>query len=1620
MIRADRAVTPDPRQTNVALVTINFDEPVNGLNVLDLTMTRGGDVISVLEQTLTQISPTQFTLSLSNVTGTDGLYVLTLNAATSNITDAAGNPLNADAIESWTRDAVAPTVDLVDVSPDPRSTTVGLVTIEFSEAVIGYNLADLSLTRDGSPVSLSGLTLNQTDSTHFTINLSSVTTIDGTYSLTLAAAGSGIADLAGNVLAANATDSWTRDSVAPTGDIVNVVPNPRIVPVNELLIEFSEPVTGFDIADLRLTLNGESLSLFNRIVLVDSASEYRLNVADYTISEGLYELTVIAAGSNIRDAAGSLLAGDVVRQWSQALVRPSAPLDNNNVANSVAEVAVNGTEVGTTAFSIDPAGGSISYSLINNAGGRFAINGLTGVVTVNNGSLINHDAAANHTITVLATSSLTGETSSNSFTINVANVAPATPSDVNSTANSVGEGASNGTLIGVTASSSDPAGGVVTFGLSDDAGGRFTINSSTGVVTVANGGLLNHDIITSHIITIVATDVGGMASSQNFTINVTNVAPITPTDVNGAANTLPENSANGTLVGVTASSSDPSGGTIAYSLSNNAGGRFTINAETGVVSVANGSLLDFESATSHSITAVATDAGGLTSSQNFTINLSDVAESLTIGVNDWGNGSLTLSRSGNTVRVRRTDTQAEVASAPINGITGVVITGRDVSDELVIDFAGGSPLAAGMTFNGAGGSDTVRMTAFVGSATSVNYTVATGGAATISVNADVFSTTNIERYLDSIAAADRAMSFNGGNDQLILTDVGTNNDGQSKLAQTGGPSVEFKNPTTSFTLNAGSGNDTVDLNAVDTLFTAGMQVNGGDDNDTLNNNLSRSASLNGGNGNDVLRGGAGADTLNGGADNDTLTGNAGNDSLLGGLGNDVFIFAAATVAGEIDTLTELANEGNDLLDFSALASTIVVTANLTSDTVLATHTNRTIKTAATGQAANFEQVVGGAGNDSLTGNAADNRLDGGAGNDTLTGSAGNDLLIGGAGNDSLVGGANDDVYFFAAATVAETDTIVELANEGSDLLDFSSLLAAVPVTANLSSTTTTLATHTNRTVKVTAVTSLPFFENIIGGAGNDVLTGNAANNRLEGRAGSDSLTGGAGNDQLLGGSGDDVYLFAATTAAETDTLTELANEGTDRLDFATLTATTNVTVNLNSDSALATHANRTVVTAAAGQATNFENATGGAGNDSLIGNSASNRLDGGAGLDTLNGTLGNDTLIGGAGNDALLGGSGDDAYLFVAATVAGEIDTLTELANEGNDLLDFSTLAATIAVTANLTNDAALATHTNRTVKTAAAGQAANFEQVVGGAGNDSLTGNGSDNRLDGGAGNDTLTGSAGQDTLIGGAGNDSMLGGAGDDLYFFAVATAAEADIVTELGNDGSDRLDFSGVTTTTVAVTVNLSATTTTLATHTNRSVKSVLLAQNANWENVTGGAGNDIITGNTTDNRLDGGLGNDSIKGLDGNDTLTGGLGNDTLDGGTGNDVLDGEGDADSLVGGIGRDLLIGGAAADTLAGGADEDILIGGTTSLSGNTAALTAIMAEWTSANSYATRIANLLNGGGANGTTKLNTTTVQNDANAADTLNGSATAPNNSDLDWFFQSANDVLDAINGEVRTTI
>ena len=60
----------------------------------------------------------------------------------------------------------------------------------------------------------------------------------------------------------------------------------------------------------------------------------------------------------------------------------------------------------------------------------------------------------------------------------------------------------------------------------------------------------------------------------------------------------------------------------------------------------------------------------------------------------------------------------------------------------------------------------------------------------------------------------------------------------------------------------------------------------------------------------------------------------------------------------------------------------------------------------------------------------------------------------------------------------------------------------------------------------------------------------------------------------------------------------------------------------------------------------IENAVGGPGNDTIIGNAARNALSGGNGSDVLSGGRGADRLDGGPGADVLIGGAGGDVFVF--------------------------------------------------------------------------------------------------------------------------------------------------------------------------------------------------------------------------------------------------------------------------------------------------------------------------------------------------------------------------------------
>lgn len=175
-------------------------------------------------------------------------------------------------------------------------------------------------------------------------------------------------------------------------------------------------------------------------------------------------------------------------------------------------------------------------------------------------------------------------------------------------------------------------------------------------------------------------------------------------------------------------------------------------------------------------------------------------------------------------------------------------------------------------------------------------------------------------------------------------------------------------------------------------------------------------------------------------------------------------------------------------------------------------------------------------------------------------------------------------------------------------------------------------------------TSIPI---VSGGDGKDQLLTGAGTQLLDGGAGDDILSGGAGNDS-----------YTVTTG---DRIVEAVNGGTDGV-FATQNFTLPANVeNLATSNAVGLvgigNALNNVMTADITSVTLF----GLGGNDRLLGGTAGCVLDGGIGNDRLDGLGGSDTLRGGLGNDALIGGGASDGFVFnTALNAATNRDIVTD------------------------------------------------------------------------------------------------------------------------------------------------------------------------------------------------------------------------------------------------------------------------------------------------------------------------------------------------------------------------
>ncbi|MGV3635952.1 MAG: calcium-binding protein, partial [Pseudorhodoplanes sp.] len=297
---------------------------------------------------------------------------------------------------------------------------------------------------------------------------------------------------------------------------------------------------------------------------------------------------------------------------------------------------------------------------------------------------------------------------------------------------------------------------------------------------------------------------------------------------------------------------------------------------------------------------------------------------------------------------------------------------------------------------------------------------------------------------------------------------------------------------------------------------------------------------------------------------------------------------------------------------------------------------------------------------------------------------------------------------------------------------------------------------------------------------------------------------------------------------------------------------------------------------------------------------------GNTGEDIFSGGFSADQISGGGGNDVLGGGAGAD-QLFGEA---------------GIDTVSYDGSQSGVAVTLN-----------GNLAATVGGGDAAGdiligFENIIGSAGNDVLKGDASANIIEGGLGDDDLDGVAGLDTasyehatagvtvslLFQGAVQDTI--GAGKDTLanFENILGSAHADILVGdakvnvisggagddivLGGLGADILD-GGTDKDTVAYASDQKGVTVTLGENgaqtsvTGNAGSEGIKDKIRNFENIYGGGGADILTGNSLANIIKAGDGADIISGNAGDDDLIGNGGNDILSGGLGNDIIDGGG-------------------------------------------------------------------------------------------------------------------------------
>ncbi|WP_167015342.1 cadherin domain-containing protein [Chitinophaga sp. Cy-1792] len=304
----------------------------------------------------------------------------------------------------------------------------------------------------------------------------------------------------------------------------------------------------------------------------------------------------------------------------QLLPVNQAPTDVQLSNTQVEDQSPANTVVGKLTATDPDANETFTYTLSGTDAGKFKVVLSGSDYYLQTVSAVDMQQQSSYSITITVTDR-GGLTYGKPFTITVKekNVAP---TDIQLSKKSVDEQLPAGTTVGTITGTDPNTNDQLSFSLL--AGGDNNSFAINGTTLVTNA-VFDFSVKSQYVITIRATDLGGLTYEKQFTITVNNTGH-PPTAIALSNNSVAENSAVGTLVGnLSATSVDPVN-SLVYSFAGGADdAQFTISG----TELKTNAVFDYETKNVYNIKIKVTGGSGLSYTKDFTINVTDVNEAPT-------------------------------------------------------------------------------------------------------------------------------------------------------------------------------------------------------------------------------------------------------------------------------------------------------------------------------------------------------------------------------------------------------------------------------------------------------------------------------------------------------------------------------------------------------------------------------------------------------------------------------------------------------------------------------------------------------------------------------------------------------------------------------------------------------------------------------------------------------------------------------------------------------------------------------------------------------------------------------------------------------------------------------